>query len=141
MRTVPLTIGAIAIIAAFAIGRSSISLPPAIAQPEAAVQVFSHFECYTAQVKQPVSVGVDLTDQFHEFQTKTATADMFCTPVTKKLINSKPLRVPPPADHLTCYHIKGPAIQQTRQIQNQLERTTVSVGTPTYLCVPTNKTG
>jgi hypothetical protein len=59
----------------------------------------------------------------------------------KKVISGPNFKVPKPADHLTCYSIKGPTIDQTRKMQNQFIRNAVNVGTPTLLCVPTHKTG
>jgi hypothetical protein len=141
MRLVNLTIGVIALASAFAIGRAT-ALPVAqVSAQSPAVRTFSHFECYKAAVNPAVQAQVDLKDQFQEFQTPVGPSDLFCTPVTKTLLTGHPLRVPRPADHLTCYHIDGPTIQQQRNFINQLQRGTVQFGSPAYLCVPTHKFG
>jgi hypothetical protein len=142
MRFIGMATGIAVLASAFFVGRVTASqMPQAVAQPQAATR-FSHFECYQAQFQAPVSAAVSLTDQFQSYQTQVGPADMFCTPVVKKLLPpGRPLRVPAPADHLTCYHIQGPPANQARPIANQLQKTVVQVFTPIYLCVPTNKTG
>ncbi|MEO6834897.1 MAG: hypothetical protein ABI231_03205 [Candidatus Tumulicola sp.] len=102
---------------------------------------FSHFECYKASFQGQFAATVQLTDQFQQYQTGVGTPELFCTPVVKKVLSGPPLSVPPPADHLTCYSIQGPTIQQTRAFSNQFQRNQVQVGMPVLLCVPTHKTG
>jgi hypothetical protein len=142
MRFVSLAFGVLLLASAFIIGRVTAS-PPAVASgmmmPEAST--FSHFECYTGKISGSFSATVDLKDQFQEFQTGVGAPELFCTPVVKKVISGPHLRPPPPADHLTCYGIQGPTINQARAYSNQFTKGQVAVGTPTLLCVPTHKTG
>jgi hypothetical protein len=116
---------------------------PATAAPQPNV-VFSHFECYT-----PVQPGppppaprnvVMLLDQFQQITTSVGPAELFCTPVMKKLQPGvHGLSVPSPADHLTCYVIDGPPIQHNVVALNQLAHTPLQLGKPALLCVPTHK--
>jgi hypothetical protein len=141
MRLVSLAIALLALSTAFMLGRVTASSTPA----EAAVpfaRTFSHFECYAAKFQgQFGGATVELTDQFQQFQTGVGAPQLFCTPVTKKVVSGPNMRVPAPADHLTCYPIQGPTLQQTRQFANQFEKGQVTVGTPNMLCLPTHKTG
>jgi hypothetical protein len=138
MRYLSISIGALLIVTSFAIGRVTAPVPASAAiQP---MLRFSHFECYTAQMKS-VGAQVQLTDQFQTYKTGLGPPQFFCTPVTKKVLSGPRITVPAPADHLTCYQIQGPSIQQSRPYTNQFIMDTVSVGTPQLLCVPTNKQG
>jgi len=137
MRFLSLVVGALLVIASFAIGRVTAPAPASAAIPMVA---FSHFECYTAQL-QAVRATVQLTDQFQSYQTALGSPQFFCTPVTKKVISGPRVTVPAPANHLTCYQIQGPGIQQSRPYTNQFIKSTVSVGVPQLLCLPTNKQG
>jgi hypothetical protein len=139
MRYISLPIAAIALLAAFAVGRMTAPASPALAMQPAVT--FSHFECYQAKFGGQFGATVELTDQFQQYNSGVGAPQLFCTPVMKKVISGHNLRVPSPADHLTCYSIQGPSIDQTRKMQNQFIRNTVTVGTPTLLCVPTHKTG
>jgi hypothetical protein len=141
MRISSLATVALVVVAAFAIGRETASPTPAVAQGMMARTTFSHFECYQAQIGGQFAATVELTDQFQQYQTNVGPAQLFCTPVTKKVISGPNMRVPNPADHLTCYQIKGPTIQQSRAYANQFISNKVLVGTPSLLCVPTHKTG
>ncbi len=139
MRYLTMAIGALVIIASFAIGRVTAPAPAAAAmQPDVK---FSHFECYMAQMKPIQQEVVQLTDQFQSYKTTVGAPQFFCTPVTKKVLSGVNMRVPLPANHLACYQIKGPAIQQSRPYTNQFIMDTVTVGVPQLLCVPTNKQG
>ena len=132
----------VAVALAFALGR--ITAPAGVQAGVEKIEsstTFSHFLCYQAQISPSVSDTVGLVDQFNNFQTTTGSADMFCTPVKKTPLNYKPLKVPPPADHLTCYHIQGPSTNQSRKFTNQFESGGVTVVTPVYLCAPTHKFG
>jgi hypothetical protein len=128
-------------ILAFALGRlTGISTPAAAAfMPQATT--FSHFECYTAQLPKFPGADVYLTDQFQTYSTGVGQAQYFCTPVMKKVIKGPNMKVPPPADHLTCYQIQGPTINQQRPFYNQFQKGSVVVETPALLCLPTHKTG
>lgn len=137
MRLFNLSIGVMAVVSAFVIGRATV-LPTAQASVQPQVQ-FNHFLCYQVTVSPPVSPTVKLTDQFQTFTTQLAPADLFCTPVKKKLLTGHPLPVPPPADHLTCYPLQGPNPNMNKMIFNQLEQGQVMVGVPIRLCVPTHK--
>ena len=141
MRFVSLAIGVLVVAAAFVLGRVTASPQPAYAAGSMAARTFSHFECYQAKFQGQFSATVELTDQFQQFQTGIGAPQLFCTPVTKKVISGPHMVAPPPANHLTCYAIQGPTIQQTRSFANQFLKGQVQVGTPTLLCVPTNKTG
>jgi hypothetical protein len=140
MRFFSLPILAAAIVVAFALGRVTAAPVPAIAE-QPYVTTFSHFECYQATFKGQFAATVELTDQFQQYQTGVGAPQLFCTPVTKKVVSGPHLKAPNPADHLTCYAIQGPTIQQTRSMANQFLRGSVTVGQPTLLCVPTHKTG
>lgn len=137
MRYMSIAVGALLIVTSFAIGRVTAPAPASAAIPMLA---FSHFECYTAQLK-AVTATVQLTDQFQSYQTALGTPEFFCTPVTKKVIRGPHVTVPNPANHLTCYAIQGPGIQQSRPYTNQFIKDTVTVGAPQLLCLPTNKQG
>ncbi len=103
---------------------------------------FLHFQCYQAQFQGgSFSATVQLKDQFQTYKTTVGTPSLFCTPVTKTVIQGPNMKVPQPANHLTCYTIKGPTISQSRAYANQFQKAEVTVGTPDLLCVPTNKTG
>lgn len=116
--------------------------PATASYPDAVV--FSHFECYT-----PVKPGppppaprnvVKLADQFQQITTQVSSSVLFCTPVMKTLPPGvRPLSVPPPADHLTCYAISGPPVNHLILASNQLQRQQLMLGTPALLCVPTHK--
>lgn len=108
--------------------------------PPAPMPSLSHFKCYdVVKPVQPRSI-VLLTDQFQRnARTAVLPAELLCTPVTKRLVNAEPLPVPRPADHLLCYLISGDQVSQRRAVANQLQRTSVVVLKPHYLCVPTNK--
>jgi hypothetical protein len=141
MRFTSLAIGILAIATGFVVGRITVSPAPADAAIPM-VTTFSHFECYTAAFQgQFNGAVVQLTDQFQQFQTKVGAPELFCTPVTKKVISGPRMRPPAPADHLTCYPIQGPTLQQSRAFANQFETGQVQVGSPSILCVPTHKTG
>lgn len=139
MRYLSIVIGALLVIASFAIGRVTAPAPASAAmQPFVR---FSHFECYTAQAK-PIQAEVNLKDQFQSYKTAVGPPQFFCTPVTKKVISGPNFPVPAPADHLMCYQIQGKALQQTRPYSNQfIQQDVVGVGVPQLLCVPSNKQG
>jgi hypothetical protein len=139
MRFASLAVVLIASLAAFTIGRVT---APATVQAAVPAVRFSHFQCYTAQLQGSFSGAVvTLTDQFQKYRTKVGPAQLFCTPVTKHVVSGPNMQVPQPADHLTCYQIQGPTIQQVRPFANQFETGNVTVGMPTLLCLPTNKQG
>jgi hypothetical protein len=141
MRVVSLATVALIVVAAFALGRVT-AAPRVFAAPPMATMSFSHFECYEAKFQGSVApTTVELTDQFHQFETAVGAPQLFCTPVTKKVLSGRDLAVPAPANHLTCYGIQGPTIQETRVFANQFLKGEVGVGTPTLLCVPTHKQG
>lgn len=141
MRFITLAAVSALIASAFLIGRMSASAP-AVASIIPQVTTFSHFECYTAKFGMAPQAQVQLTDQFQTYQTGIGPPQLFCTPVTKKVISGRNYRVPTPADHLTCYAIQGPQINQTRPYANQFVKLdNVNVGLPNLLCLPTHKTG
>jgi hypothetical protein len=133
----------IAIIASAAL--LSGKLHPATATATSApAMVFSHFLCYqpnpTGPPPPPPRNVVNLTDQFNAFQTQLGPAVLFCTPVQKKLQPGvRPLPVPPPASHLTCYVLQGPPANKRVMASNQLQRQILTIAQPQLLCVPTNK--
>lgn len=142
MRLIGLALGVVLLAAAFGLGRLTApsTADASLIQPMATT--FSHFECYTAKFGQSPSAAVQLTDQFQSYETKIGVPELFCTPVTKKVVSGPHFKPPPPADHLTCYAIQGPTINASRPYANQfLKQDQVAVGTPNLLCVPTHKTG
>lgn len=142
MRYVGLALGVVLLASAFVIGRVTAPSTAEASMLQPMVTTFSHFECYTAAFGQSPSASVQLTDQFHSYQTKIGIPELFCTPVTKKVLSGPHYKVPPRADHLTCYAIQGPQVAQSRPYANQFVRQdNVSVETPSLLCVPTHKTG
>jgi hypothetical protein len=142
MRFVSLALGILLIASAFILGRVTASSPAAASGLSPMATTFSHFQCYTAKFGMSPSALLELTDQFQQYQTKLGPPEFFCTPVMKKVLQGPRLRPPPPADHLTCYAIQGPTIQTSRAYANQfIKNYQVSVGMPTFLCVPTHKTG
>jgi hypothetical protein len=141
MRFATLALGVLLVASAFILGRVTASSPALASGLIPARTTFSHFECYTAKFGMQPSAVLELTDQFQKYQTKLGPPELFCTPVVKKVISGPHLTPPPPADHLTCYGIQGPTIQQQRAYANQFVNDQVVVGMPTLLCVPTHKTG
>lgn len=142
MRFIGLALSVVLLASAFLIGRVTAPTAASASMMQPMVTTFSHFECYMAKFGQAPGAAVQLTDQFQTYQTKIGVPELFCTPVTKKVLSGPHFRPPPPADHLTCYAIQGPTINQTRAYANQfLKQDQVTVGTPTLLCVPTHKTG
>ncbi|HLX01698.1 MAG TPA: hypothetical protein VKS80_06230 [Trinickia sp.] len=141
MRFIGLALGVVLLASAFVVGRVTAPSTAAASMLTPEVTTFSHFECYMAKFGQEPSAAVELTDQFQQYQTKIGPPQLFCTPVTKKVISGPHLKPPAPADHLTCYSIQGPQIQQSRAYANQFVHDKVVVGTPSLLCVPTHKTG
>jgi hypothetical protein len=141
MRYIGLALGVALLASAFVVGRIT---APSTAEASLipAATTFSHFQCYSAKFGMQPSATVALTDQFQKYETKIGAPQLFCTPVTKKVLSGPHLTPPSPADHLTCYQIQGPAISQTRPYANQfVKQDQVEVGTPSLLCVPTHKTG
>jgi hypothetical protein len=139
-----ITVGLVAslVASAYIAGRITASPPAAASGLRPMVTTFSHFECYTAKFGMAPGAAVQLTDQFQTYQTKIGPPQFFCTPVAKKLISGHEFQVPPPANHLTCYMIQGPTIQQRRPYANQfVQNDNVVVGTPSLLCLPTHKSG
>ena len=139
-----ITVGLVAslVASAYIAGRITASPPAAASGLRPMVTTFSHFECYTAKFGMAPQALVQLTDQFQTYRTNIAQPEFFCTPVTKRVISGHNCPVPPPADHLTCYMVAGPTIQQQRPYANQfVQRDNVVVGTPSLLCLPTHKTG
>lgn len=141
MRYVTLGLVVLLVASAFIVGRITASPPAAASGLMPMVTTFSHFECYTAKFGMAPRAAVQLTDQFQTYQTQIGPPMFFCTPVTKKVISGHNMKVPPPADHLTCYAISGPQISQTRPYANQFVKDMVTVGMPSLLCLPTHKTG
>ncbi|MBV8530094.1 MAG: hypothetical protein JO104_02155 [Candidatus Eremiobacteraeota bacterium] len=139
MRFVSLTVIVMLVAAAFVAGRVTAPSAALAAMPMATT--YSHFECYTEQIKGSFNATVQLTDQFQSYQTAVGAPEFFCTPVTKKVISGPNMRVPVPANHLTCYQIQGPTVNQTRPFSNQFQKSSVVAMTPQLLCVPTNKQG
>jgi hypothetical protein len=155
MRVISTTLVAVALIAAFVAGRASGPHPSQIAlaqtspAPAAAGAVLqpgvfpgasiSHFKCYQTQVKLERPAIVALRDQFGEEKMQLTYADLFCTPVQKRLLNGNPIPAPGPADHLTCYRGEDRSVNQTRLIVNQFQRAEITITVPRYLCVPTWK--
>lgn len=134
-----IVIGAVAL--AFALGRLAGTSTPAAAAFMPQAVTFSHFECYTAELPHFGGAQVQLTDQFQTYSTGVGQVQYFCTPVMKKVIKGPNMKVPPPADHLTCYQIQGPTVNQQRPMYNQFQRANVVAETPALLCLPTHKTG
>ncbi len=142
MRFIGLALGVVLLASVVALGRVTAPSTADASMLIAARTTFSHFECYTATFGQQPGAGIQLTDQFQTYQTKLGPPELFCTPVTKKVLSGPHLKPPPPADHLTCYSIQGPQVAQSRPYANQfIKQDNVSVETPSLLCVPTHKTG
>ncbi|MBV8345823.1 MAG: hypothetical protein JO190_12640 [Candidatus Eremiobacteraeota bacterium] len=142
MRFIGLALSVVLLASAFIVGRVTAPQAASASMLVPAVTTFSHFECYTSGFGTAPGAVISLTDQFQSYQTKLGPPELFCTPVTKKVISGPHFKPPPPADHLTCYMISGPQIQQSRPYANQfVKQDQVSVGTPSLLCVPTHKTG
>jgi hypothetical protein len=124
-------------VAAFLAGR--VSAPPTIASAQPAPGQFSHFTCYTTEVRLEKPARVLLRDQFGTMPMTLTLADLFCAPTMKALVDAKPLTPPGPTDHLLCYRGEGKPVNQARPFMNQLQRGEIRVLTPRYLCVPTWK--
>jgi hypothetical protein len=95
--------------------------------------------CYQTQYATAASGAGHVTDQFGATDRKFFRADMFCAPAKKIPLGFHPLQVPGAANHLTCYHTEGAAINASRTIVNQLEKTRFKGLTPRYFCLPTFK--
>jgi hypothetical protein len=102
-----------------------------------------HFKCYKAKdLKQPkfVSNTVALTDQFgvNDGLFEMKKPFLFCTPVSKNGEAISNL-----TDHLTCYKIKGPKLEnaerQPVEVSNQFGSLQLEVKKPFLLCVPSSK--
>lgn len=142
MRLIGLAFGVVLLASAFGLGRLTAPSTADASLIQPMVTTFSHFECYAAKFRESPGAAVELTDQFQTYETKIGVPQLFCTPVTKKVISGPHLKPPAPADHLTCYAIQGPTINTSRPYANQfVKQDEVAVGTPTLLCVPTHKTG
>jgi hypothetical protein len=88
MRFVSLAFGVVLIASAFILGRVTASSPAAASGLTPMATTFSHFECYTATFGMAPSAVVQLTDQFQSYQTKIGIPELFCTPVTKKVVSA-----------------------------------------------------
>jgi hypothetical protein len=139
MRIIRISLVVLALVGTFIAGHATAIAPaPADAQGMA----FSHFRCYTSAFWRPagVSVPVQLHDQFATEETIVEKPELFCTPVMKKLLQTKPNTFAGPADHLTCYLTRpGKMIGVARSAENQLGKLLVRDLTPRMLCVPTRK--
>jgi hypothetical protein len=138
------TIGlSVAIIASAALLGSALR-PATTTEDSVPNLTLSHFDCYL-----PTSPGpppppprnvVNLTDQFQAFQTPVGQIVFMCTPVMKKLQPGvKPLPTPFILNHLVCYAINGPPINQSKLMRNQLQQQQITWNLPQFLCVPSNK--
>ncbi len=139
MRIIRVVLAAAALIGAFTAGRL-IAVPPA--PVDAQMTQLSHFRCYTSEYWKPSSMAipVNLKDQFTSENTQLMRPQLFCTPVTKTLLKTKPMKFPQPADHLTCYATSaGKTLGIARQGANQLGPVVVRDLMPRLLCVPTWK--
>ncbi len=108
-----------------------------------------HFLGWQITAKQP-SATVNVSNQFGKAALVTASPTELLVPSWKSLTgppNQKP-NTPPGEDHYTCYPVKyapgsppfvppSPVLVQDEFSPGAL--TTVTVGTPTVLCVPTEK--
>jgi len=103
-----------------------------------------HFKCYKAKdLKNPkfVATTVALSDQLgvNDGNFDVRKPSLFCNPADKNgegILN--------PADHLTCYKVKGPKIlkedRPNVEVTNQLGSLELEVQKPFLLCVPSSKT-
>jgi hypothetical protein len=135
-RFVTALLATLTLVAGFVLGRATGPRDIATAQ----VPPLSHFMCYQTQFATSRSASAAVADQFGVAQREFFRADMFCVPARKKP-NFKPQPIPGPADHLTCYHTEGKAVNAARKIFNQLEETAFRGLTPRYFCLPTFKAG
>jgi hypothetical protein len=138
MRFIRVTLAALALAGAFVAGRTA-ATPPTAA--DAQVPQLSHFRCYTANFTATTAgeVPVALRDQFGTSESVVTRPELFCAPVMKRLLKTKPQQFPQPADHLTCYLAPGKMLGIVRTGSNQLGHVQVRDLTPRLLCVPTNK--
>jgi streptogramin lyase len=102
------------------------------------VKGLDHYECYTVKpVTQFRPTTVVLSDQFGRARRVAARASMLCNPVKKNgsVVLNK-------TDHLVCYVLQASAPIQSRRASliNQFGRSTLVVGQPMLLCVPSLKT-
>ena len=123
------------LITGFALGRAT---GPQVATAQ--VAPLSHFMCYQTKFTTAASSAATVVDQFGQTDRKFFRADLFCAPAKKKPF-FKPIKVPPNADHLTCYHTEGASIKAARKIIDQLEQSSFEGLTPRYFCMPTFKAG
>ena len=121
-------------------------------------QVLAHFSCYAAFPEGPLppAFPVELADQFGLQGTLVLRPLSFCNPTTKAAREPGGLvthvaPIPPGLEfgHLTCYEIlpgpgggtggPGDAVPRV-EVTNQFGTTTLTVGFPRRLCVPSEKT-
>ncbi|HEY4442051.1 MAG TPA: hypothetical protein VGN14_16455 [Candidatus Elarobacter sp.] len=129
---------AVAVIAAFVIGRATSTSPERVA--EAQVPSLSHFECYqttTPTTFKPVTVV--LRDQFGPMKTILGRPNMLCAPTRKELIGQAPHKFAGPADHLLCYPEDAAPKAALRHTDNQIGPSIIRNLQPRWLCVPTHK--
>lgn len=108
-----------------------------------------HDLCWKLTASQP-SNAVTVTNQFGSATLVTGSPNQLCVPSWKSLTgppNQSP-NTPPGADHYTCYPVKyaagstkykAPASVQVQDEFSPGALTTVKVGAPQALCVPTEK--
>jgi polyhydroxybutyrate depolymerase len=115
-----------------------------LSQFELPLSGIDHFKCYKAKdLKNPkfVKTTVQLSDQFgiNDGDFDAQKPFLFCNPANKNdegILN--------PADHLTCYKVKGPKLaKQSRpkvEAVDQFGSLELEVQKPFLLCVPSAKT-
>ena len=100
----------------------------------------NHYQCYEV-LKQPAFKPrtVELADQFGKRKVEVLGITRICNPATKRVANA----VYEPVDktlHYVCYKL-GKAEQASRMVQvaNQFGTSTLVVGQPLELCLPSSK--
>ncbi len=100
--------------------------------------LLDHFQCYGVQSSEENNVNVELSDQFGETFQVARNPALFCTPVTKCVVESQECVYPEQPDaHLTCYRLDPTNhVNQNVTVFNQFGEYPLTVTGSKLLCVP-----
>jgi hypothetical protein len=112
---------------------------PAVAQKLPPIPKGNHYVCYPAEGKFEQRKASFVT-QFGEIDTVVTGITRICAPAEKRYNST----ITPMVDktlHIVCYAIKvlNPKPLPKAIINNQFGATTIAVGQPTEICLPTGK--
>jgi hypothetical protein len=109
---------------------------------KAARRVPQHFKAYELAQPERFTEAVTLVDQFGEHRVRVEEPEMLFTPVEKRRSGRPPTPIERPDEHLVCYGIDVTTFpERTAVVSNQfVERSTLTIGRPKWLCTPASKT-